>query len=565
MKIAIDFGGAGIDGMLRAQEFRPVERTVFDIGNGTIGFLGDPVERRGGNILAVAGLPIGMPDMAEIKSWKDAARLLPRCDGAFIAAFWDDADRKLVIVTDFLGMKPLYMQRKPGVLRLASETKAFAGAPDLAAWGAFIAFGHTIGARTLMSGVERVPPASVLVYDPAADRLEITCHWRWPTERRRVDRSEMLDALRRSVRAYANAGPPGPVLLSGGFDSRLILYLLKDQGIPTSALIVSHAGELFDADGRFARAVARSSGTPFRFARPAADFFATQGYLDYLRASDAATPSLYLFIAQVAQFIEEDAVWEGLVPGFALTPLRQPPGGFAEYLRQECRGLDSPAWKAAFELFPDAIVREMHESLQADLRREIAEYPDDGFGVNQFIVRNRIRNRVAINPFKVFDNHCRVYTPGLTRDFIEMAAGIPHADKSDPRFYPDLLRDLSPRSLDVPIISGSKLRRGRGQLAFGVNAMLKRGELLLAAHPRIARRLGFSRDRPTPSQLWRQLWAQQANPLLTVGLAAPPTLSPAAERLLFHCLAWQQVHAGGAWPAFDTETRTAATSRAAGG
>lgn len=550
MKIAIDIGGDTVDRMLSAQEIRPAGRTISRIDGGSIGCLGGAPHRSNGNVLAIAGLPVPAP--GHVTGHADAARLLPQCDGAFAAVFWDAADRKLVVVTDFLGLKPLYIERTPGRLRLASETKAFGrDTPDLSAWGAFLAFGHTIGDRTLVAGVERVPPATVLVYEPATDTLQSHCYWQWPADRHPVHPSDLLDALRRSVAAYAGSGPAGAVLLSGGFDSRLILYLLKDGGLTARALIVGHRDELFDADGRFAKAVAAATRTPYRYARPPADFFSTRQYLEYLAASDAATPSLYLFIAQIAQFIDDVAVWEGLVPGFALMPLHQPRGGFAAYLQQECRGRDAAIWRAAGELFRDDVVRDMYDGFQTDLWKELARYPDDGYGVSQFVIGNRSRNRTAINPFKVFSNVCQVYTPGLTRDFIALASCIPYEDKAGARFYLDLMRELCPESLTVPFLSGGKFYDGEGRrLRAALHAAIARADRFVTRHPRAARLLGLGGTKFARSTLLDGPGMNTPDPLLKFDPAARTGLSATAEKLLFHWQAWKHVHSGADWAAF---------------
>lgn len=133
------------------------------------------------------------------------------------------------------------------------------------------------------------------------------------------------------------------------------------------------------------------------------DFFSTHAYLDYLFDSDAATPSLYLFISQVSQFIGNVPVWEGVAPGNTLKTSHQPPGGFDAYLQQECRRPGSPAWQDAEAVFGRERSMAMYEAFQAELQQELRHYPDTSHGVSQFIVRNRSRNRTSINPLKVYE------------------------------------------------------------------------------------------------------------------------------------------------------------------
>ena len=69
-----------------------------------------------GNVLAISGVPIDMrlDTAGKIKSivdkdYREAAKILKSFDGAFAALFWDNVNRKLVVVTDFLGYQPLYI------------------------------------------------------------------------------------------------------------------------------------------------------------------------------------------------------------------------------------------------------------------------------------------------------------------------------------------------------------------------------------------------------------------------------------------------------------------------
>src|SRR5699024_6658974 len=154
-------------------------------------------------------------------------RLFPTYDGAFTGVFWDEQQNVLVVATDCLGMQPLYMRHDDGGLTLASDTKAVPGEPDLAAWGAFLSIGHPIGNRSLVNEVKRVPAASILTDDCSRQRLDIRSYWEWPEPSDAWQRYDFLAALEADVQAYAALGDPGTLLLSGGFDSRLLLFLLK--------------------------------------------------------------------------------------------------------------------------------------------------------------------------------------------------------------------------------------------------------------------------------------------------------------------------------------------------
>src|SRR5690606_14274819 len=61
--------------------------------------------------------------LCALVQWGPAA--LPRLNGMYAAAFWDAPARRLLLMRDPFGMKPLYVARGPGGLLFASELRAF--------------------------------------------------------------------------------------------------------------------------------------------------------------------------------------------------------------------------------------------------------------------------------------------------------------------------------------------------------------------------------------------------------------------------------------------------------
>jgi len=552
VKLAVHIGGRSAAEMLRRQNPAGLPAVAVEMSSGTIAGTANTLRRQDGDVFATIGTPIRPVDPSRITDVRSAEENLPSQDGAFASIYWNEAERKLVVVTDFLGLKPLYLLKRPGELLLASETKAWEAKPDAAGWGAFISFGHTIGDRTLLSGVERVRPGTILVYDASSDSLIERCYWHWPTPKSGADLGGLVDTLEDSVREYAKYEEPGELLLSGGFDSRLILCLLKAADIPASALIVEHTEELMDADGRFASAMARRLNYPFRCVRSPRNFFSSSAFIDYLIASDAATPSLYLFISQLAQFIRPPTVWEGVIPAPTLNTPHQPPGGFNPFLRQECRSSDSAAWNNAREIFSGKFCEMMLEGFQADLRREVARYSDDGYGVSEFIIRNRTRNRTAINPLKVYESENRVFLPGMTRDFFNIAGSISFDIRRNNAMYLELFQRFFPAALSVPIVSGGVLvKPSVWSGSYYINKTRAAIRRFTVNHPSAFRRLGYD---PTaaafePSRfLDLKLLLDDNDPCVDSERVRERVrqgiLSQNAFKLLFHWRAWHWVHRG---------------------
>ena len=548
-KLAIHLGADAstrVATMLDRQNSNELPTSQRDFRGGAIGCL-DGVLPAHGNLCFFTGIPINGPGGEDFVDADAAVRLFPEYDGAFIGVFWDAAREILVIATDCLGMQPLYMRDEPGALTLVSDTKAVAGEPDLAAWGAFISIGHPIGERSLMDGLRRVPPASILTYDCKRQRLDVQQYWRWPEASDAWRHYDFLESLDCNVRAYASLGNAGTVLLSGGFDSRLLLFLLKRAGIPADALSIAHDDEHGDADGRLAQAVAKKIGIPLRRASPPSDFFSSQAYLDYLVASDAGFPSLDLFIAKVASQIDADVVWDGLVPGFVFMPLHQPEGGFETYLRQEIRGPDSAIWRAAEMLFKPEVVAAMREGFAKDLDSELSRLPRDMHGLARFVIENRSRNRPAMNPLKVYPNRARAFVPGLSKDFMAHAATIPFQEKLHGCFYRGLFAKLDKRALSVPFVSGGELLSGkRFSSSYWRERLSADAQSVRSRHPRL---MGHSKIPPAKRSTFLgeclfELDDSWIDSKACEKLKTFDTGSYGVRKLLFHWKAWQWLHQG---------------------
>ncbi|MCL2927438.1 MAG: hypothetical protein MGG37_05270 [Trichodesmium sp. MAG_R01] len=449
------------------------------------------------NILIIAGLPIIINGNLEQKlnqivelDYQNAAEALTEFDGAFAALYWDQIAGKLIIVTDILGMQPLYMARVSGRLLVASEMKAIAASRLIevemnpSAWGSFITFGHTLGNETALKRVQRVAPGAVLIYDPSSDRLEEKKYWHWPEPQleknlANVDTGQIVELLEQNIKAYLPYHQAGTILLSGGFDSRLLLAVLNKLGVYPLGIILTHEDELLGADGIYGEWVAKKLGISVRRVFSDPNFFSSQAYLDYLVTNEVATPSLFLFISQVLQHLEPSmgAVWEGCFP--TILAAKQPRGGFSEYLALLAMSPTSPQWRAVKKVFAPPLARGIQEAFLESLEAERSRYSDDGFGVSQFIARHRTRNRTAPNPLKVYPNVVPIFTPGLTKDFWAIAAALSFEVKREFRLYKQIFQEHFPKMLTVPFVSGGKLISPQG-FSLGYLAFKKAHQLQLA-------------------------------------------------------------------------------------
>jgi asparagine synthase (glutamine-hydrolysing) len=159
---------------------------------------------------------------------------LERLEGIFAFALWDSARRRLILMRDRLGIKPLFYSWQGGHLAFGSEIKAVLAAGgidrslDDQALTEFLWFGNAFEERTIYRGVRALEPGCRLIIEDGQARLE--SWWRleaWlGSAQRRTDRHDATLAVRDAVDAAVArqlvSDVPVGIFLSGGVDSSSI-------------------------------------------------------------------------------------------------------------------------------------------------------------------------------------------------------------------------------------------------------------------------------------------------------------------------------------------------------
>jgi asparagine synthase (glutamine-hydrolysing) len=151
--------------------------------------------------------------------------LAERLNGMFAFAIWDARTRRLVLVRDRLGIKPLYFYRTSDGVLFGSEPKAILANPlarrEVDADGLRELFAHVrTPGHAVWSGIRDMLPGSVVTVDALGVRERR--YWRLEThpheggsERTVAHVRELLDDI---VRRQLISDVPRCVLLSGGLD-----------------------------------------------------------------------------------------------------------------------------------------------------------------------------------------------------------------------------------------------------------------------------------------------------------------------------------------------------------
>lgn len=216
------------------------------------------------------------------RAWGVAAAVT-RFVGMFAFAYWDRAARRLSLVRDRLGIKPLYYGRVGSTFFFGSQPKSFAPHPDwLAAidpdgLSDYLRLGYVPNHRSIFLGLRQVHPGRIATVDVASARAGTVAvsevgYWDFREVARRgvrsrfagslQDAADELDALlREAVRDRLISDVPLGAFLSGGIDSSsVVAAMCAVSDAPVRTFSIGFAETRYD-EAPFAKAVAEHLGT----------------------------------------------------------------------------------------------------------------------------------------------------------------------------------------------------------------------------------------------------------------------------------------------------------------
>src|SRR6201994_725052 len=379
------------------------------------------------------------------------AACVQRFKGMFAFALWERDSGRVVLARDRLGIKPLYYTEGDGFIRFASTLPALlAGGGidtslDPVALHYFFSFHGAVPApRTVLNGVKKLPPATLMTIEPDGSR-KLERYWHFTVGERASDRhmteedwtDAVADAMKAAVDRRRVADVPVGVLLSGGLDSSLIVALLAELGHPgikTFAIGFESVGKYSGDEFHYSDIIAKRFGTDHEQIR-----------IDGDRAPDALPPAIaampepmvshdavafYLLSAEVANRVKVVQSGQGADEVF---------GGYSWY----------PSFVAAndgAEQYERSYFDWGHADLEKLLRPDLVSEDFSRAFVDSFFAQTRAPSSVdkalqidteimlVADPVKRVDNMTMAATlearlPFLDHELVELAARIPATRK----------------------------------------------------------------------------------------------------------------------------------------
>lgn len=198
-------------------------------------------------------------------------QLVQRLRGMFAFALWDDTQRRLTIVRDRLGVKPVLYRVDGDRLTFASTLQAITAASsgdssvDQQAVLAFLEYGYIPEEDCIYQEVHKLPAGTILEWQDG--QVTMRSYWALPEvdEGTQIGFDEAVEETERllveSVRQRLVADAPLAALLSAGVDSGLICWALTQLNSNVKAYTVSTPGSVGD-ESRGAAQTAAHVGIP---------------------------------------------------------------------------------------------------------------------------------------------------------------------------------------------------------------------------------------------------------------------------------------------------------------
>ncbi len=229
--------------------------------------------------------------------------------GMFALAIWDANQKRLVLVRDRLGKKPLHFRLEDGRLSFASELKALLQIPDVPrkldrqSVLRFLTLQYVPHPHCMLEGFSKLPPATIGILQNG--QFQQQTYWSAPFDQPELHRSrvedwqdELRSTLSEAVRLRLRSDVPLGAFLSGGIDSTVICGLMQTQlDRPVQTFSIGFPVAAFD-EREYAREASKHLGTEHHEAVVTPDALAILPQLiwhyDEPFGDSSAIPTMYL-------------------------------------------------------------------------------------------------------------------------------------------------------------------------------------------------------------------------------------------------------------------------------
>ena len=163
--------------------------------------------------------------------WKEDS--FKKIEGMFAFAICDEKRKKIFLVRDQFGQKPLFYKYTKNILKFGSELQIFLDEDDIKLnsqnLNKYLYNGY-VKNKSLIDNLSQVPPGQYLKFEYINRKISFKSHWEVPAyeKKNEPDNNKILDLLKDSLVKQFRSDVPSGFLLSGGIDSSLLVSLASE-------------------------------------------------------------------------------------------------------------------------------------------------------------------------------------------------------------------------------------------------------------------------------------------------------------------------------------------------
>ncbi len=420
--------------------------------------------------------------------------------GLFTFAIWDEENKRVVIVNDRYGMRPLYYYADKEKFIFASEVKGLLADKSLErkinwkAWGDFFIFEGVNGNETFFENIFALPAASTLIYE--GGRLFLYKYWEGKEIKIEENQSEnyflekgktlIEQAVKRQIKGLKEA----ICFLSGGYDSRCIAYTISQlmpQTLDFKTYTTPKIAYKNIMDCLLAVQVARRLKLNHTIAYYGPDSLEMHRE-KWFYITDGLCP-LHLWLMPLIFSLGRGTLvnFEGMGGdlfgrGVMLTEtnvrysFENNNDGILNILRKEKADRVKIVKKLFRNRYSDCMIEKSFDFIKKDLID--LNTPNK---VSLFYLQNRIRRNSSLVPLLVLTK-AETFCPLMDKDLVEFALTIPPYMKLQDKFYRTLLKRMYPDFFNVATVSGGQYLpadlQGIRRRFYDVSTRILKGKIL---------------------------------------------------------------------------------------